>query len=171
MRTLIQTWLLVSLFSLVSCEAKQQSFVYGEECRDYVDIYISFHEKMVDENYSNKEEVVTDYLLVESSVLDDVDAMKLLVNSYLVHESEIISIDEFFARCKLEQKYASLKFKITDRDSKFSRLYVVIDNHKIVTISKELSKTSDNFDGGKKFESMWSDSIEKNQETNGVRLD
>lgn len=106
---------------------------------------------MTAENSNGKSSVLLDALHVHPEDAKNPDSIHSPVSSYVEHESEILNINEYYARCDPKKNYASMWFKITDSDPKFSRLYVVINKGKINTLSKELDSLSGKIDSGKVY--------------------
>ncbi len=139
------------LFIALGCQAESNKIVNGIECRSYVDLYLSFHDSMISKESIDKKLVLINTLNVHPEDVNNTDSYQSLLSAYVQHESEILEVSEYYASCKPEKKYASLWFKITDKDPKFNRLYIVISEGKINTLSKELASSSDKIDSGKSY--------------------
>ena len=148
---LIKNIIFLVLLNASGCRAAIDTVASVDNCQDYVSFYLSFHRVMVNGEFSEKKSALLDSLHVHPEDRKNSNNLKKLVTSYEEHETEIKEISEVYASCKLEQKYASLWFKITDSDERFSRLYVVISEGKISTLSKELAVSTDDIDSGKVY--------------------
>jgi hypothetical protein len=143
-----------SLFFLLyvfGCGAENKKLPTDNQCRSYVDLYLSFHEVMANGEFSEKKVMFSKSFHIHPINAKNTESLKSLIVNYTEHEADIQKIYEYSVSCNSEKHYASMWFKIADADPRFSRLYVVVDAGKIETLSKEMASSADKIDAGKNY--------------------